>query len=250
MIYDFRKILLTIIIPFLLISLILYLKSAHQANAQTMSNSNYIIQMGNLNSFSGKGSGSGYTLTSTGGQNGAFRFSGPNYRVKLGFQYIYPFTFRFSISSVLIDFGPITPGTPVTRANRLTVSNFSAHGYQVTVSQNHNLRVNRTGQEIPPTACDSGFTCTTSTANVWNTSIAYGFGYNCANAVGTDCASGFTDSTYFKPFVSSPSAVVVMSSTTARANRKADITYKVNVSNIQGAGLYTSILNYIATPTF
>ncbi|HYM65260.1 MAG TPA: hypothetical protein VES68_02140 [Candidatus Sulfotelmatobacter sp.] len=229
-----------------IVYLALYIASA---NAQTMSNSNYIIQMGNLNSFSGKGTGSSYTLTSTGGQSGAFLFTGSNYKVKLGFQYIYPFTFRFSISTVLIDFGIITPGTPITRKNRLTVSNFSAHGYQVTVSQNHNLRVNASGREIPATTCDAG-TCTPTTAAAWTSSLVYGFGYRCDNTTGTDCDSQFATSTFYKPFISSPSATVVMSSTNAGANRRVDITYKVNVPNTQAAGLYTSILNYIATPTF
>ena len=223
----------------------------NSSSAQTMSNTNYIIRMGNLNSIAGKPTGPNYKVSFTSGQTGANLFTGSNYKVKLGFQYIYPlYTFRFSISSVLVDFGIITPGTPITRAQRLTVSNRSAHGYQVTVSQNHNLRVNASGQEIPQTACDSGFTCTTSTANVWNTSIAYGFGYNCANVSGTDCASGFTNSTYYKPFISSPSAVIVMSSTNIGQNRMSDMTYRVNVPNTQAAGLYTNILNYIATPTF
>jgi hypothetical protein len=220
-----------------------------EADAQTMTNSNYILQMGNLNSFSGRGTGSGNTLTFTGGQSGANLFSGPNFKVKLGFQYIYPFAFRFSISSIFIDFGIISPTIPVTRSNQLTVTNHSAYGYQVTVSQDHNLRVDSTGNEIPATTCDGG-SCTPTTAAAWTSSLVYGFGYRCDNVSGTDCDAQFSTGTFYKPFVASPSAVVVMSSTTVGTNRKTNVTYKVNVSGSQAPGLYKNILNYIATPTF
>lgn len=217
-------------------------------DAQTMSNANYILQMGNLNSFSGRGSGPNYALTFTGGQTGAGLFSGPNYKVKLGFQYIYPLVFRFSISSILIDFGIISPTFPVTRSHQLTVTNHSAYGYQVTVSQNHNLRVDSSGKEIPPTTCDAG-SCTPTTAAIWTNSLTYGFGYRCDNVSGTDCPTDFTTD-YYRPFIASPSAVVVMSSTNVGTNRKTNVTYKVNVSGSQVAGLYKNIINYIATPTF
>lgn len=238
------------IILYTLIFSILYLSLyIGSVNAQSMSNSNYIIQMGNFNSFSGTTSNSNYGLTFTGGQNGAFLFSGTNFLVKLGFQYIYPFAFRFSISSINIDFALLVPSNPVTRSNILTVTNHSAHGYQVTVSQNHNMRVNASGNEINPTICDSG-PCTTTTAAPWTSPTTYGFGYNCTNTSGTDCPATFTNSTYYRPFVSSPSAVVVMSSNNVGTNRQATITYKVNVSQSQAAGLYTNVINYIATPTF
>lgn len=222
--------------------------NARNADAQTMSNSSYILQMGNLNSFSGRGTGPNYNLTFTGGQSGANLFTGPNYKVKLGFQYIYPFVFRFSISSIFIDFGTIEPTIPVTRSHELTVTNHSAYGYQVTVSQNHNLRVDASGNEIPPTACDAG-SCTPTVAAAWTNSLVYGFGYRCDNVSGTDCDSQFATSTFYKPFVASPSAVVVMSSINVGTNRKTSITYKVNVSGSQTAGLYRNIINYIATPT-
>ena len=240
-----------LIIGAILLSAFCFLLSTGASRAQTMSNSNYILQMGNLNSISGKPTGPNYKVSFTVGQTGANLFSGPNYKVRAGFQYIYSITpFRFSISSTLVDFGVITPGTPVVRSQLLTVSNGSANGYQVTVSQNHNLRVNASGNEIPPTACDSGFTCTATTANKWADPTVFGFGYRCDNVSGADCDSQFSDSTFFRPFISSPSAVAIMSSANAGRNRKANVSYKVNIAQIQAAGLYTNIINYIATPTF
>ena len=239
------KALFLIILPF--IYLTLYLGSSY---AQTMSNSTYILQMGNLNSISGRATDSSYNLTFTSGQTPNNLFTGANYKVRAGFQYINSIIpFSFSLSSVFIDFGVISPTSPVTRTNTLTVSFGSAHGYQVTVSQNRNLRADASGWEIPPTTCDGG-TCTTTTAAAWTSSLVYGFGYRCDDITGTDCNTDFSTSTFYKQFIASPSAVSVMSSSNVGRNRKGQITYKVNVSGTQPAGLYTNIINYIATPTF
>lgn len=228
----------------------LMLLSVSEVWGQTMKNSNYILQMGNLNSIAGKPTGSGYQLQFTSGQTPNNLFTGPNYKVRAGFQYISSIIyFRFSISSTFVDFGIISPTSPVTRTNLLTVSNGSAYGYQVTTSQNHNLRVDASGFEIPATTCDNG-TCTPTTSAAWTNSLTYGLGYRCDNVTGTDCASGFSDSTYYKSFAASPSAVAVMSSSNVGRNRQSQITYKVNVSGTQPAGLYRNIINYIAIPSF
>jgi hypothetical protein len=225
---------------------------APPALAQTMSNSDYIIQMGNLNSISGKPTGSGFKLSYTSGQTGPGLYSGTNYKVRAGFQYISSIIpFRFSITNNFIDFGIINPTSPVLRTSLLTISNGSAFGYQVTASDNHNLRVNSSGNEIPPATCgDSGPTCTPTTAGPWTSTLTYGFGYRCDNNTGTDCNTQFTDSTYYKPFIASPSAVAVMSGATVGRNKVTQITYKLNISGSQPAGLYTNVINYIATPTF
>ena len=64
-----------------------------------------------------------------------------------------------------------------------------------------------------------------------------------------DCVSGFLDN-YYKPFVATPSSQSVMTSNTGGANRKSQITYKINVSGAQAPGLYTNIVTYIASPGF
>jgi hypothetical protein len=224
---------------------------AQEASAQTMTNGNYTIQMGNLNMSAGRPTGSGYKLLFTAGQTSPGLYSGTNYKVRAGFEYILSIIhFRFRIDSTFIDFGTISPTIPVLRTNTLTVTNGSAFGYQVTVSQNHNLRVNASGAEIPPTACD-GPSCTTTTAASWTNSLAYGFGYRCNNVSGTDCDSQFlASSDYYKPFIASPSAIAVMSSPNVGNNKISQVVYKVNVSGSQAAGLYQNIINYIATPTF
>ncbi len=225
---------------------------AYSARAQTMSNASYMIQMGNLNSISGKPTGSGFQLSYTSGQTGSGLYSGTNYKVRAGFQYISSIIpFRFSVAGNFIDFGIVNPTSPVLRTSTLTVSNGSAFGYQVTASENHNLRDNRTGFEIPPTACgDSGPSCSDTSAGPWTSTLTYGFGYRCDNQSGTDCDTQFADPTYYKAFIASPSAVTVMSGVTVGRNKVAQITYKLNTSGSQTAGLYTNVINYIATPMF
>jgi len=237
---------------FLLVISFLYLALyAASTDAQTMSNSDYIIQMGNLNMSAGKPTGSGFKLLNTLGQTSPGLYSGTNYKVRAGFEYILSIIpFRFKLENTFIDFGIVTPTVSILRTSKLTVSNGSAFGYQVTISQNHNLRANPSGMEIPATACD-GPSCTPTTAASWASALTYGFGYRCDNVSGTDCEGQFlTSSDYYKPFISSPSAIIVMSSPNVGSNKISQVTYKLNVAGSQAAGLYQDVINYIATPTF
>lgn len=234
---------------FILTTLYLLLHT-EPASALTMSNDNYILQMGNFNMSSGKPTGDNYKMGVTTGQTGPGLYTGTNYKVRSGFQYIHSvIAFAFSITNTDINFGTLTANNPVTRTSNLTISNGSAAGYSVTASENHQLLVPATGAIIPDTTCDDG-TCTESTSAAWTNSLTYGFGYRCDNVTGTDCASGFTTSTFYKQFDASPSAKTVMSGANVGRNKETQITYKVNISTTQAAGLYTNIIMYIATPTF
>ena len=89
---------------FIGINLVLFLLFySLEANAQTStSNGSYIIKFPNLNSFAGKPSNSQYKLGITGGQTAPGLYSGSNYKVRAGFQYILsriPFSFAiFSLT--------------------------------------------------------------------------------------------------------------------------------------------------------
>lgn len=226
---------------------------ANSANAQsTMRNSFYRVQMGNLNSIAGESSGSGYNINITSGELAPGRYSGDNYVVRAGFQYISSIIpFYFSISNILIDFGTLTPTNPITRASTLTIDNQSAEGYIVTASENHQLLDPASGALIPDTTCDAG-TCDENTSAAWTSNLTYGFGYRC-DAIGTNhCASGFTTATFYKQFADqskNENAVTVMEGESGR-NQQVEITYKVNISSSQPSGLYTNNITYIATPTF
>ena len=238
-------------VSILLFVVICYLLFVAPAGAAYMSGDNFILQLGTFNTTSGKPTGGEYKLGITVGQTAPGLYTGTNYKVKAGFQYVYGSTlFAFTISQTLIDFGIITPTNPVTRTNSLTVSNRSANGYTVTASQNNPLKSSQ-GAIIPDTTCDNG-TCTQTTASAWTGTLTYGFGYRCDNQIGTDCASSFTGSTFYKQFAdssNSESPQSVMSGATS-GTKKSQITYKINISGTQAAGTYGNIITYIATPTF
>ncbi len=222
------------------------------AFSENLKNTNYIIQMGNLNSFAGESDGSGYSLNITGGQTGAGLYSGTNYTVRSGFQYISSIIpFSFSISQLIIDFGALSPTNPVSRTNILTIDNQSAGGYSVKAYQNHHLLDPATGAVIPDTTCDGG-TCNETTSAAWANTLTYGFGYRCDPVTTNYCASGFASSGYYKQFADKESNETEQTVMLGQAGRdqQAEITYKVNISSSQPAGLYTNVITYIATPTY
>jgi len=215
-------------------------------------NDKYILHEGNFNYTSGKTSNSDFGLSFTGGELAQGLFTGANYTVRSGFQYYYSIIpFEFSISSLFVDFGPLIPGSPVTRTNRLILSNGSAFGYNVVAYENNALRVVSTGNDIPDTTCDLG-TCSETTAAEWSQNTTYGFGYRCDNITGTECNSGFTTADYYKQFSNleqSETPQSVMSGANVGRDFEAEIEYKVNVSSSQPAGLYQNQITYIATPS-
>ncbi len=229
----------------------LFFSLAYPVRALTLESSSYKIQMGNFNTSAGKGTSTSYSLGQTTGQIAPGQYTGSNYIVKAGFQYIHSIVpFSFSISKTSIDFGTLTAQIPKTDSFNLTISNGSAYGYQVLAKENHPLRDSQ-NNEISDTSCDTGTTCTINDANVWSSTSTYGFGYNMS---GTDVdTTDFVDSSYYRPFASleaGQSGAVIMSSTSPTSNSQSLMTLKVNVSGVQPAGSYTNQLILIAVPSF
>lgn len=217
-----------------------------------MESSQYRIKFGNINFGSNNQSSTSYNLGTTAGQLAAQEFNSSGYVVKAGFQYIHsiiPFT--FSISDTSVGLGTLTAQTPSTATTDLTVSFGSAGTYQVTAEEIGPLRTLSGSNSIPDTSCNGGAqTCTESSANVWNSSTAYGFGYNMS---GTGIPSDFINSTYYRPFPDNTaveSAQVVMSSSNVTTSSTSTVTFKANISGSQAAGSYQTIIRFIATPSF
>ena len=219
--------------------------------AVSMDSTSFRIESANVTTSSGDGSSSGYKLSDTLGQLAAGQFSSSGYVVKAGFQYLHSIIpFRFSISNTNIDFGTLVPSTPSTATTNLTVSFGSAGEYQVTAIEEGQLKT-LSGNTIPDTNCDGGSnTCNELLAKVWNSASAYGFGYNIINQ---DTPIDFIDSSYYRPFpdrVANESPAIIMSSANVGRNRISTLTFKVNISPIQPAGSYQTIINFVATPSF
>jgi len=216
-----------------------------------MDSAQFKIESANVTTGSGNKSSSGYKLSDTLGQLAAGRFSSSGYVVKAGFQYLRSIIpFRFSISDISIDFGSLVSNTPATGTTNLTVSFGGAGQYQVTAIEEGPLKT-QAGSEIPDTTCNGGGdTCSESLAKVWNSNNAYGFGYN---MTGDDISADFTDATYFRPFpnrTDAESPAVVMTSLNVGTNRVSTMTFKVNISPLQQAGSYQTVVSFVAIPSY
>ncbi len=245
----------------LLIFLLLLFYLAIPSEAQHFTSSSYIIDWGNFNITSGSKTSSNYALTDTVGQNAPGQYNSTGFVVKSGFQYIYDTfnVFSFSIDNLNMALGTLTAGVASTNTNIISVNTPSGRGYQIMALQNHPLTNLQAGITIPNTSCNVGSTCTVSSSNVWNSSTAYGFGFNVIGInnslvvtnVGT--SDYFADASNYRPF-SSQTAEIIMSENSATKNptasHKARVTYKVNIGGFQASGNYQNAITFIAVPRY
>ena len=217
--------------------------------AVDMSSDSYKIQWGNVNLGSGRQTSSNYQLGITLGQTAPGLYTSTGYKVRAGFQYIHSIIpFSFAISSLAIDFGNLTPESPKTATNILTVQAGGAGGYQVLAFENHPLR-SQTGRVIADTTCDSN-DCDETQAGVWQSTTTFGFGFNMS---GDDVPADFTDTTYFRQFANqenSETPQAVMTSNNVTRQSQATVTYKANIAASQAAGNYENAIVYIAIPGY
>jgi hypothetical protein len=220
--------------------------------SENFDSDNFKIQFGNVNIGGENLESDTYDLSTSIGQSFAEKFQSDGYIVRAGFQYIHSIIpFSFAISDTSIDFGSLTPSTPSTQSTTLTVSFGGAGQYQVTAIEETPLQTFDAGNSIPDTSCDGGGdTCTISSAKPWTSNSQYGFGYN---MTGDDIPADFTNSTYFRPFpdrTSADSPVVVMTSTDVGRDRESTVTFKANISSVQPAGTYRSVITFTAVPSY
>ena len=220
--------------------------------ALNMDSSSFSIKSGTINVQGGNKSSPSYKLADTVGQLAANQFSSSGYIVKAGFQYIHSIIpFSFTISNTVINLGTLIPGVTngSTAPTTLTVSFGAAGQYQVTAVEETKLKTFSGANTIADTTCDGG-TCTVSSAQPWVLSNTTGFGYN---MTGQDIPADFTDSTYYRPFPDRSlggSPAVVMTSQNVGKNRQSTLNFKVNIPSTQASGTYSTIINFVATPTY
>ncbi len=219
--------------------------------AVAMDSSRFKIESANVEVAGGNKTSSSYKLSDTVGQLAAGQYSSTGYVVKAGFQYLHSIIpFRFSISNINIALGTLIPNSPTTATTNLTVYFGGAGQYQVTAIEEGPLKT-QSGNAIADTSCDGGAnTCSESLAKVWSSTSAYGFGYGMS---GNDIPTDFIDSTYYRPFpdrTAAESPATVMTSTNVGKNRQSTVTFKANISSIQRAGSYQTVINFVATPSY
>lgn len=219
--------------------------------AADMTSPQYRIQFGNINIGSQDLSSQHYNLNTTIGQIGANQFQSAGYVAKLGFQYLRAtLPFQITVAKTNINLGNLAPNTPSTDTTSLQVTFENTLGYQITAAQEKPLKT-LTGETIPNTLCDgSDNTCSKTTAKIWNSNSAYGFGYNMSEQ---GISSDFINNTYYRPFAdeSAGDSPVSIMSFQGKGNRhQGVITFKVNVSPTQIVGSYQTIIHLTATPSY
>ncbi len=247
---DRVRILRMLLLYFSVLSILCFSITPPETGAKNIDSDSYHIQMGDLNMGAGLPTSTSYNLGITGGQTAPGAFLSSGYQLLAGFWYIKTIIpFSFTIDDISIDFGTLTPNQFSTQTNNLTVSAGGAGGYQVTASESAVLTSSGGTATIPDTSCNGGSdTCSVTLAKPWTDTTQYGFGYNMS---GDDIPVDFVDSTYFRPFSFSSSAVIMSSSDVTRDppsnTANAQVTYKINISGSQAAGDYENYVMFIAT---
>ena len=222
------------------------------AQAQQMDSSDYSIKFPNINFGAGNTSSDSYNVSTTVGQLAANEFSSLGYIVKAGFQYrqsIAPF--MFSVSDSSIDLGSLVPQTPTTATTNLTVSLDQGETFQVTAQEEGPLTTLYGNNTITDTSCNGRKeNCTEKTSAVWNSNTAYGFGYTIA---GDNIPQDFRSPSYFRRFpdsLANETPVTIMEGNQSADKSEAVLTFKANISPLQGTGSYETIVKFVATPGF
>lgn len=248
------------------------------SHAINMQSDEYRIEFGTIDSGGGKMEDlvdDSYHLSSSIGQSVAKEFQSNGYVVKAGFQYIYSrIPFSFYLSTVRIDLGTLLPNTPSTGTLTLKVSFGGAGQYIVTARADTPLTEIQGTNTISFTGCNGGVdTCSITNAKLWTNASAYGFGYG---MTGQDISTDFISSSYFRPFANRlipEDAATIMQSSDVTADitptpavpytpapvltgvprtttHEAIMTMKANISGLQPAGTYATVIRFLATPSF
>lgn len=231
------------------------LVTAPLAQAQTMSNQNYIIQTEEINTISDTATNVNYNSLQTAADKPNPNVSeGVNFKIKTGFENLVSVSpFSISLSSDIVDFGALSPTNPIIRTADLSVNSKTAYGYSVIVFENEPLTTIFPNDKafIPDTTCDNG-RCDIQNASEWINPLTYGFGYRCDNLNDTDCDSSFTSPNSYKHFpdiANNDDPQSIMAGIGAN-NKTARISYKINISGTQTQGAYNNVITYIAIPNF
>lgn len=143
----------------------------------------------------------------------------------------------FSLSTTAVNLGTLTPGTVASGTGDFTITTNGQSGYVVS-AQGTSLTA---GALNFPFVSDGTVTASTS-ASEYGLAVAGQTNITCG-AGGVTCASGDFG-------IASQTSLVSKTGVSNTAGDTARVTYKANSSNIQGAGDYQSVVNYVASAKF
>jgi len=220
------------------------------ANAQTMSNDNYIIKMQGFNPTAEINVDKKPTTNNLSPNI----LEGTNFKVEMGIENLtsaYPFSIL--LSSNILDFGTLSPTNPIIRTIDLSTNSEAVYGYSIIVFENESLMATSSADKtfIPDATCDNG-ECSTENSSEWTNALTYGFGYRCDNVTGADCNNSFTKVNSYKQFpniTNNDNPQSIMAGVGSKT-KTARISYKINIPGTQAQGIYNNIITYIGVPNF
>ncbi len=205
-----------------------------------MSSSNYQINADVISSGGSLGTSTNYTLNDTVGEDVVGTGSSTTYILKDGFWHMVNTYVQFSVDSSVVDFGTLTPGTPVTGQNVLSVTTDAWNGYTLSIHKDHRLRHTNGSDEI---ADHAG---TIATPLAWSAPNTLGLGFSVA--AGTNVEATWGSGTKYAA-VPTGSATVFHTKTGYRSPADTTtLTYKLDVPSTQRSGHYTNTVTYTVMP--
>ncbi|MGI8419557.1 MAG: hypothetical protein ACR2LN_02835 [Candidatus Levyibacteriota bacterium] len=222
-----------------------FLESAH---ADTVSNSNYSIDVDNIDTNpqpTPKKTVQQVLGTSITQSLKSDFTTGPNYTVKESTD-----SFSLGVAQNAIDLGVLSAANPVIRNSEIFLTN-ADHGGEILTYQNHPLLA-QDKKIIPDTSCDNG-ACTETTGAPWESNLTYGFGYRCDSVTSQICDQQFNKVDIFKQFPDNSKneflQPIIMSHHSS-GKTTGTVTYKVTISATQNQEGYYNSITYIAIPNF
>ena len=145
-----------------------------------------------------------------------------------------------------VPFGALLFGSNSIAAHRFTVSTNATNGYNIYAYERQGL-VNDVSDVIPPVNATNAAPAAWTTGCV-TTSSSGCWGYHTNASVLSGGSTRFAPDDTYAQFTSSPSEIAY--SATPATNQSTDIVYRIEATNQQQPGDYTTQLVYILTPTF
>jgi hypothetical protein len=216
------------------------------ANADTLSNGNYSIDVGNIDTNPQPTQIQKKQPQILGISTPQPEFTtGTNYTVNTSND-----SFSINVLQNTVDYGILSSTNPVIRTSGISFSD-PKFGAEILTYENHPLESAK-NDNIQNTSCDNG-DCSSFIAAVWTNTLTYGFGYRCDSQDPTLCDPQFANSNYFKQYpedsLNEPAEPLMISKGNTRQN-KAVVTYKVNIPGTQKVTAYYNSITYLAIPGF
>ncbi len=163
---------------------------------------------------------------------------GTNYSSQDGFWYMVNNTISLSLNSATKDLGVVVAGTPNTATTIATVITDSAGGYDLFISNNHELIHTNDG-----TTTIASYAGTITTPTAWS---GAGFGFSIINGSDVDEAKwGSSPNNKYAGIPTVDTMFYNKSGYTSGADNTT-IEYKIDVPSSQKSGLYTNTVTYTA----